>query len=103
MIIVHSKNNIPVRLTEERWNHIIRRHPEIENMREQFLETIVSPEIVLEGDYGELLAVKRFRKTPLTEKYLVVAYKEISTEDGFVLTGYLTNKPSERRKVIWKR
>lgn len=103
MIIVHSHNKTPIRLTEERWSHIIRRHPGVEKMRDQCLETVANPEAVMEGDFGELLAVRRFRKTALSQKYLIVVYRETSKEDGYILTAYLTNKPSERRKVIWKR
>jgi hypothetical protein len=42
--------------------------------------------MVQEGDRGEFLAIRRYPDTPLTEKYLVVAYREISQQEGFVLT-----------------
>jgi len=29
MLIIHSHNSVPIRLTEERWQHIVRRHPEM--------------------------------------------------------------------------
>jgi hypothetical protein len=50
-----------------------------------------------------LLAIRFYGSTRLTSKYLVVAYREASSGDGFVLTGYLTSRPSSRRAVIWKR
>lgn len=34
---------------------------------------------------------------------MVVAYREVSLEDGFVLTAYLTSRPSVRRIMLWKR
>jgi hypothetical protein len=102
MIIVYSKNGIPVRITEERWEHITRRHPEIRNQKEKVMETISTPDIILGGDFSELLAIRFYPKTPLTEKYLVVVYREISSQDGFILTAYFTNTPSKRREVIWK-
>jgi len=103
MVIVRSLNKIPIRLSLERWDHITSRHPELESQKERVLETVSNPEIVLKGDFGELLAVRLFSNTPLTEKYLVAAYREISKSEGFILTAYFTNKPQERRKVLWKQ
>jgi len=55
MDVVRSKTDVPIRLTEERWFHI------------------------------------------------VVIYKELSKEDGFVITAFLTRrrKKLERRQKIW--
>jgi len=103
MIIVKSKNNVPLRLTKERWNHIILRHPEMDVQKEHVLETVTAPDLIQEGDFGELLAVKFYEKTPLTSKYLVVIYKEVIDSDGFIITAYYATKPSERRKILWKR
>ena len=103
MLIVRSVNKVPIRLTEERWRHITRRHPEIRDQRERILETLAAPDMIQQGDYGELLAIRYYAETPLTSKFLVVVYREINSEDGFVLTAYLTNRPSKRRQVIWKR
>ena len=102
MVVVNSINKIPVKITNERWEHIVRRHPEMENQLDKVLETIENPPYILEGDYGELLAVNFYEKTPLTEKYLIVVYKEVSAVNGFVITSYFTGGPSKRRKVIWK-
>ncbi len=99
---VLSVNRVPIRLTEERWNHIRTRHPEMSNQSERVLETVSQPQMVQKGDRGELLAIRHYPDTPLTEKYLVVAYRERSHQDGFVLTAYLTNEPSPRRRVVWK-
>lgn len=103
MIIVKSVNKVPIRLTRERWNYIIRRHPEIKNQKEKVLETLVEPGLIQKGDFGELLAIKLYKNTPLTTKFLVVVYKEVTETDGFIITAYFTNKPSERRKAMWKQ
>jgi hypothetical protein len=42
-------------------------------------------------------------ETLLTGKYLVVVYRETSSEDGFVLTAYLASQLSARRDTLWKR
>ena len=73
----------------------------MEDQEEKVLETISNPDIIQQGDFDELLAIKFFDNTPLTKKYLVVIYKEIN-EDGFVITAYFTRKPLERRSIVWK-
>jgi len=103
MIITSSKNSVPIRLSQERWGHVTRRHPEMGSEKDKVLETISDPDAVLSGDFGELLAVRLYPTTPLTRKHLVVAYREISERDGFVVTAYFTNAPSKRRTTIWKR
>jgi hypothetical protein len=102
MIIVESHNKIPVRLTTERWAHIINRHPEMASLRERVLETVSAPDYIQAGDFGELLAVRFYPRTPLTQKFLVVAYREQAENDGVILTAYLARRPSSRRKIIWK-
>lgn len=103
MLIVRSQNGVPIRLTEERWGHIARRHPEMAEQRDRVLETVAEPESILEGDEGVLMAVRLYSATPLTEKFLVVPYREMSGEDGFIVTAYFTNQPSAARKAVWNR
>ena len=103
MLIVRSRNGVPIRLTEERWQHILRRHPEMDGQRPQVLETLTEPDMIQQGDFGVSLAVRLYPDTPLTSKYLVVVYRELGSEDGFVLTAYLTGRPSDRRVTVWKR
>ena len=103
MLIILSKNNIPIRITEERWNHITSRHPEMCEQKEKVLETIKEPDLIQKGDFKELLAIRFYKRTPLTQKFLVVAYREVSNEDGFVITTYFTRRVSERRETLWKQ
>jgi hypothetical protein len=48
------------------------------------------------------VAVRFYRTTPLTSKYLVVAYKEVSASDGFVVTAYFARGLADWRKILWK-
>ncbi len=92
-----------IRLTEERWKHINERHPETIRQEKFIKETMSIPDFIQEGNKGELLAIKRFKKTPISEnKYLVVVYK-LENIDSFLVTAYFTRRPSFRRKLIWKR
>src|SRR5712691_5222667 len=103
MLIVHAHNGVPIRLTAERGQHIVHRHPDMEAQRERVLETLVEPDVIQAGDFGTLLAVRLYPQTPLTRKYLVVVYRESSSADGFVLTAYLASQLSARRGTLWKR
>ncbi|MBI5788816.1 MAG: hypothetical protein HZA78_08190 [Candidatus Schekmanbacteria bacterium] len=103
MLIVNSQNNVPIRLTQERWLHIVSRHPEMRLQQERVLETIEKPDLIQQGDFGELLAIRFYPKTPLTSKYLIAVYRETNPQDGFILTAYFTTGPLARRITIWKR
>ncbi len=65
--------------------------------------TVVMPDYIQRGDVETLIAIKHFSRTPLTEKFCAVVYREITALDGFVITGYLTWAPSRERKVVWKQ
>ncbi len=87
---------------ESKLPHIIAQHPEMATQRERVVETVKQPEMIPAGDFGELLAVRLYPQTPLTQKYLIVAYRETAANDGFVLTAYLARRPSTRRTILWK-
>ncbi len=99
--VARSVNNVPIRLTPERWRHIVEGHPEVSGYYRDVLETLSWPEFIVRGGGGELLAVK----TISTGKFLVVVYKETSANDGFVITVFLTRRirQIERREQVWKR
>lgn len=103
MLIVLSRNKVPIRLTSERWSHIATRHPEMASQRDRVLETVADPDFLQAGDVAEILAVRWYGQTPLTSKFLVVAYRETNPNDGFVLTAYFTSRASQRRPTLWKR
>lgn len=93
-----SVNNIPIRLTYERWYHIIENHDDLASYFHDVLDTIENPEFVIQGNSGSLKATKNMGR----KKWIVVIYKEISHNDGFVITAYFLNiKP--KGKTIWKR
>ncbi len=71
--------------------------------RERVLEALVEPDMIQQGDFGEMLANRLYPDTPLTRKFMVVAYREVSPEDGFILTAYLASRPSGARETVWRR
>lgn len=99
MEIVHSKNGVPIRLPQERWFHITEEHSEMAGYYFEVLETVQSPVAIYQGAGGECIATREIE----ISKYIVVIYREINKEDGFIITAFLTRrkKQLERRKKLW--
>ena len=96
MEIAYSVNGVPIRFTEERWEHIVSNKPYMESYYERILDAIEKPTLVLRGYAGALIAVLSVGR----QRYLHVVYKEISPEDGFVITGFIARKYN-RRMIVW--
>jgi hypothetical protein len=96
-----SVNGVPIRLPQERWEHIIDEHVELQALHDEILMAVAQPDRVLEGNAAELFAVRMVE----SGKALVVVYREVSAEDGFVITAFLTRRlrSLERRVQVWPR
>jgi hypothetical protein len=96
--VVLSKNGVPIRLTDERWAHIIEEHGELADLRQEVLRTVAKPERIVEGKARELLALRELENG----KSLVVVYREL-VDDGFVITAFSTRRlrSFEKRRQIW--
>lgn len=94
-----SRAGVPIRLTDERWAHIVEEHCELAGLRGDVLQTIADAEAVFAGQGGELLALRMVE----TDKALLVVYREIAREDGFVITAFLTRRLAGlmRRRRVW--
>ncbi len=94
-----SRQGVPIRLTDERWAHVVEEHAELAGLREDVLLALTEAEKVLEGAQGEKLAI-RFVEPG---KAIVVVYREVSDSDGFVITAFLTRRLQslDRRKTLW--
>jgi len=98
MDIVISKHGVPVRLTEERWFHIVENHDDLAGYYDEVLETVEDPDFILRGYGGALVAVKALAR----RKYLAVVYRELGRKDGFVITAYFTARVS-RGLIRWRK
>jgi len=81
MDIAYSINDVPIRLTEERWRHIIERHFDLFNYKEDILEVIEQPEFIYQARRGALIATRSYGR----RGFLRVYYKE-QRNDGFIIT-----------------
>lgn len=103
MEIVRSKSGVAVRLTEERWAHIVSRHPVLRGLEELVLQTVEDPEVIQRGEADERLAARLYAQTPLGEKWMVVCYRESSATDGFIITAYLARRLTRTKEELWRR
>jgi hypothetical protein len=95
--IVESVDGVPVRLTEERWGHILEQHPFLSGYYERILATVENPAFVLRGHRRSKIAVNNYgRRT-----WLHVAYREIALDDGFIITAYIKTDYNEN-SIIWQ-
>lgn len=95
-----SKNGIVIRLTEERWKHIVLMHPSLTDKQKQVLKTVKNPDYVFKGKGEELLAVYTSSK----KGYIVVVYRE-SVGDGFIITAFETTDKLWlfKKELVWNK
>lgn len=67
------------------------------------METLDNPDLIFEGSEGEKIAVKDYLSD--LGKLIVVVYKELNSEDGFLVTSFLISKLRrlEKKRLIWKK
>ena len=101
----NSVNGVRIQLTPERWSHIVARHPEIEPYQSRILETISNPDFIAKGDHGEFKAVKLYSDFPMGARYLIVLYREVEADDGFIITARISSDVGNvlRGGIIWQK
>ncbi|MFH1708433.1 MAG: hypothetical protein ABIF71_11040 [Planctomycetota bacterium] len=77
MDIAFSVNGVPIRLTYERWYHVVENHDEMASYFHDVLETVESPQFVVQGNNGTLKATRNLGK----KKWIVVIYRELSKKE----------------------
>ncbi|MBI3020417.1 MAG: hypothetical protein HYY59_00230 [Candidatus Omnitrophica bacterium] len=100
MDVAYSKDGVPIRLTSDRWLHIVEHHDDLAGYRDSVLEVVEEPEAIARGRTGERLAMKF-----MEGRTLVVVYRETSRTDGFVITAFFTTQPDRIRKrgLVWPK
>ncbi len=97
-MIAISHNGIPIRLPDERWNHIIDRHSILADQQKLVLDTLANPTRILLGNDGAFLALREIDP----KRWLVIVYRE-DGNDGFVITAFPTRRINSlnQRQQIW--
>lgn len=95
--IVESVDGVPIRLTDERWEHILIGHPLISGYYERILSTIENPAFILRGNNRSKIAVNNYGR----KLWLHVVYREVSRDDGFIISAYIKTDYNENT-IIWQ-
>src|ERR1041384_1749018 len=104
MEVAVSKNGIPIRITDERWTHVVESHDYMAGNRDLIIETIEEPDSIVTGRKGECIALRHYQATSISEKHVIVVYRGIEN-DGFLITAFMTSTPETilRKGIIWQR
>jgi hypothetical protein len=104
MEVAVSKNGVLIRITDERWTHVVESHDYMAGNRDLVVETMEEPDYIVTGGKGELIALRHYQATSISEKHVVVVYRELES-DGFLITAFMTSTPETilRKEVIWQR
>ena len=97
MDVAHSVAGVPVRLSYERWYHIVENHDDMAGYFHDVLNAIEQPDFVARGSRGTLKAARSMGQ----KRWMVVVYRETSTRDGFVVTAYFISK-RPKGEVVWR-
>ena len=85
--------DIDFNLTQERREHIVRRHPELSNLEREFFDTVLLPDFIIKKPTEECLLVK-WQSSILNGKFMVVVVK-LDVSRSWIITAYLSRtKPT---------
>ena len=86
---VTDKTGRKIHLSEERWSHIRKKHPEIENI-ELIEQTIKNPDKIVQYvlDKNIYYFYKYFKNFKSPKRYLLLIVKYLNG-GGFIITAYL--------------
>ena len=106
-MIIQDFQGQPIRLPEERWQHIITRkdHAYMVYMRAELDETLQDPDVIRKSDRDPdtvHIYYKWYENTVVGSKWVLVAVRFFDNGDAFVLTAFAPDemKPGEE---IWRK
>ena len=86
-----DKSGRKINLSEERWKHIIKRHPYMGKYFEEIKKTLEIPDKIISDDYRKEYYYKGYKHLKSPNNFILVIVKYLNG-DGFVITSYLTDK-----------
>jgi len=90
-----------IEITDERWRHIMREHPEVESYKERIQEVLSAPDYVKKSkrDMDVLLYYKFYDDIFNGKNLLVVAKKGLRS---FILSCYITDI-IKKGETLWEK
>jgi hypothetical protein len=100
--ILEDRNGREIRLTDERWAHIVG-HIEMIDQQERIAETLAEPDSIISTVHDSSVHVyqKFYLQTPVTSKYMLVAVK-ILEDDAFIVTAFYSRKV-KKGDPVWQK
>ena len=94
---VDDKTGRKIRLTEKQWKHILKRHPDMINYKEEIKNTLKNPQKIADHPYDDEAKYyyKYLKQKTDLDKYLLIIVKYLNGE-GFIITTYF------RKNLKWK-
>jgi hypothetical protein len=90
-----------IELTEERWLHILREHPEISRYKERMQDVLVKPDYVKESSRDtKVLLYYKFYGDIFNGKYILTVVKK--NLRSYVLTCYITDM-IKKGVTLWEK
>jgi hypothetical protein len=95
--------NREIRLTDERYEHLVSDHPEMEDQIDKVQETLIDPENIVrsKSDTQVELFYKYYPSTPVTNKHMCIVVKVLK-DDAFIITAYFTDT-IKKGEILWKK
>lgn len=93
-----------IRFPEERWQHIIGRHRDMEAISHTIPETLLDPDFVLRDPTNPnagRLYYRWYNWENANDKWVMVSVKML-VGDAFVLTAMQTHRP-KRSEILWTK
>lgn len=99
--IIKDKFNNKIPITNERWSHIIKEHPEVEAYRHRVPDVLSKPDIVKESKKNkDIFLYYRYYTDIYHGKYLLLVAR--TKNNPLLVTGYITDRIKEG-ELIWKK
>jgi hypothetical protein len=107
--VVKSRSGAWIRLTAKQWEHIVTVRPELGGFRREILDVVERPDEVFVPSLRvkpQLHAVKRFEQLADVglSQNLVVVYRELTPQEGFIITVFpISDRRKRRMYRLWRR
>jgi hypothetical protein len=60
--ITYANNNVLIRLTDERWTHIVENHDDLAVYYDTVLQTVEDADYIIKGDGGTFIALREVKE-----------------------------------------
>src|SRR3990167_2982306 len=85
------------RLTDERWQHILKNHPELQQKKNKISQTLMDPDVIVQS---RLDPQTRIYQQKYQDKYFFTVV--VHLDKKFIITAFITDK-IKLGKILWQK